>query len=79
MGLGLWGTGFRIRKSQYHSHILHTLILKGEPNNWHGNENCQEFRALKNYANDVTCNKPICMICQIPTNEVFHLQGNNAV
>ena len=47
----------------------------GEPNNWNGHEDCQEFLSRENIANDVTCNKHVCMICQIPTNTVFHLQG----
>lgn len=48
---------------------------KGEPNNWNGQEDCQEFSSLNNHANDIRCNKAICMICQLPSNTVFHLQG----
>ena len=36
----------------------------------------KSFFSIKNHANDVTCNKLMCMICQIPTNTLFHLQGD---
>ena len=50
-------------------------LLKGEPNNWNGQEDCHEYFSIENHANDISCNKLMCMICQIPTNTLFHLQG----
>ena len=60
---------------------LKTLIvylLKGEPNNWNGQEHCQEFKSLSNDVNDISCNMNLCLICHIQTNTVFHLQGNDS-
>ena len=51
---------------------------KGEPNNWNGHEDCQEFDLMNNQANDITCTMHYCIICQLSTNTVFHFQGGKS-